>query len=414
MNRKFLLLLSLTVPLALSACGKRLTMNDALEQGAQPLSGADVASMVTDKVLHISSWDKSIEADVILHDSGKLSGKNSVGDKTGGRWKVTPDNTLCLAYDDWGLKEMRCFIVFKKDDGFTMFRSDGSLDSTFTVDGLAASDLSFSGVGMGRSMPGSDSSAKTEIIPDQASSRTLVIPDEEKKKDSWWKLGLFSDNLDEEAAPADLGAPPPAPASREKRHLLDDRECAHCDLTGENLRNAELKKADLEGAKLAKADLSGAVLRGANLKKATLGGATLAGADLTAADLEGADLTGANLEGAKLESANLSGAVLVNARMVDAVLEDAVLTNADMEEANLHWADLTEADLKGANLKKSYLIKANFTKADLTGADLTEALTQRGIFDSAIGYEAPVVDKPEGENKPAEAEKEKKSFFNIF
>ncbi|MFH1217684.1 MAG: pentapeptide repeat-containing protein [Pseudomonadota bacterium] len=415
MNRKLILFLSLAVPLALSACGKRLTMNDALQQGGKQLSGPDVVALVTDKTLHVAKWDNSIEADVILAGSGKLSGKNSVGQKTGGRWKVTNDNTLCLSYDDWGQKDMRCFVVFEKEGGFSMFLTDGSLDSTFTVTGISASDLSFSGVGMGRSMPGSEGLNKTETTTDKGNPRTLVIPDEEKKNDSWWKLGLFSNTKDADAeASGDFAAPAPPPPSREKSHLLDDKECAHCDLTGENLRDAELKKADLEGANLSNADLSGAVLRGANLKNATLGGAKLATADLSDADLTGADLTGANLEGAKLQSASLAGAVLVNARMVDAVLEDAVLTNANLEEANLHWADLTKADLKGANLKKSYLIKANFTKADLTGADLSEAMTQRGIFDSAIGYAPPAVDKPESESKPAEEEKEKKSFFNIF
>ena len=66
--------------------------------------------------------------------------------------------------------------------------------------------------------------------------------------------------------------------------------------------------ADLTGANLRCADLTGANLRGADLRCAGLYGAGLSGADLRGADLTGADLTGANLFDANLRSADHTGA----------------------------------------------------------------------------------------------------------
>lgn len=50
------------------------------------------------------------------------------------------------------------------------------------------------------------------------------------------------------------------------------------------------------GAEGIRADLSGADLRWADLSEADLRGANLSGADLSEADLRGADLTGANID----------------------------------------------------------------------------------------------------------------------
>ena len=61
-------------------------------------------------------------------------------------------------------------------------------------------------------------------------------------------------------------------------------------------------KKDCEGWEDMRADLSGANLRGADLSEAYLYGANLRGADLSEADLYGA-----NLRGADLSEADLSG-----------------------------------------------------------------------------------------------------------
>ena len=110
---------------------------------------------------------------------------------------------------------------------------------------------------------------------------------------------------------------------------------------------------------LANANLTGADLRGADLSDANLTGADLAGADLTDANLARADLTGAYLYGANLYGADLYGANLSDADLRGAYLTDAYLIGADLRGADLTFANLAGADLRGAkNLDSAYGIPA--------------------------------------------------------
>ena len=77
-------------------------------------------------------------------------------------------------------------------------------------------------------------------------------------------------------------------------------------LSGSNLRGSDLCEANLSGANLRETDLSEANLRGADLRWANLRGADLRWANLRGADLHGADLRGANLRGANLRGADLN------------------------------------------------------------------------------------------------------------
>ena len=108
------------------------------------------------------------------------------------------------------------------------------------------------------------------------------------------------------------------------------------DLSGADLRDADLSSADLSSADLSDANLSGADLRGADLSDANLSGADLSSANLSDANLSGADLSSANLSSADLYGANLYGA---NLRGAD-------LSSADLSSANLRYADLSYADLR--------------------------------------------------------------------
>lgn len=71
-----------------------------------------------------------------------------------------------------------------------------------------------------------------------------------------------------------------------------------------DLSGVDLRRADLRAAHLGDVDL-----RFAGLQKAYLAGAHLQGADLDASHLEGAYLGGAHLDGATLDGAHLEGAV---------------------------------------------------------------------------------------------------------
>ena len=62
---------------------------------------------------------------------------------------------------------------------------------------------------------------------------------------------------------------------------------------------------DLSGADLREANLSGADLSGADLREANLSGADLRRADLRGANLSGANLSGANLKGSDIRLASV-------------------------------------------------------------------------------------------------------------
>ena len=82
------------------------------------------------------------------------------------------------------------------------------------------------------------------------------------------------------------------------------------DLSGVDLRWADLTGVNLKGANLAGADLRWATLMGANLKGADLRGAIIDGTFLDEADLTGANLTGVCLNAAYLDDdTKLDGAI---------------------------------------------------------------------------------------------------------
>jgi uncharacterized protein YjbI with pentapeptide repeats len=110
-------------------------------------------------------------------------------------------------------------------------------------------------------------------------------------------------------------------------------------------------------------DLSGADLRRANLRRAHLDGADLSDAHLEDANLEGAYLNGANLFDAVLE-----GAVLVQTQMLG-----ACLMNVDFTNALVYSTFLQHADLQGAKFCAGTIENTRFDGANLAGADLSSA-----------------------------------------
>ena len=88
------------------------------------------------------------------------------------------------------------------------------------------------------------------------------------------------------------------------------------------------------------------------------------------ADLTGADLRDADLTRAVLTRADLRDAVLEGADLTRAVLTWANLTGADLRDAVLTWANLRNAVLEGADLRDADLTRADLTRAVLRGANL--------------------------------------------
>ena len=164
----------------------------------------------------------------------------------------------------------------------------------------------------------------------------------------------------------------------------DGGECA--DLSGANLRDADLYDADLRWANLRGANLSDADLRWANLRGANLSAADLRGANLRSSNLSAADLRGANLRGANLSAADLRGANLRGANLSAADLRGANLSSANLRSANLSDANLCNAKLSGAKLPKTILQAGPIgSRKDYTAYNVTDDIVQCGCWNAHKG-----------------------------
>lgn len=121
------------------------------------------------------------------------------------------------------------------------------------------------------------------------------------------------------------------------------------------------KTGNCEGCILDKADLSGEMMRDVNLRKAFLREANLSGANLEKADLSGAVIWNSDLGSVRFYEANLSG-------------------------ADLNGADLTNAHLGQADLRGTY-----FSNTDMTGVIFEPKVDQVPDYSSIV--EAKNLDK---------------------
>lgn len=112
----------------------------------------------------------------------------------------------------------------------------------------------------------------------------------------------------------------------------NERPFVRVDITGANLR----------GAELARTDFSGSILKNVDARRAKFFSAKMTGVILNDANLTSADFTNADLVGASLINANLRSATLFRANLRGANLKGAVLNNADLLKADLSgatWVD---------------------------------------------------------------------------
>lgn len=388
----------------LCSCGGRLHLEDALQNEAQRLDGSAIKQLITGQTVHFTSWDKADEADVIFNPDGSLQGRNNAGHQTGGAWQIK-QNKLCLNYQKWGSGDQVCYTVLSLEDGYGLFRTDGGLDTSFTLSPDPASATEKDKTGWYKKIiPGlkpdkDDDSGETEveeerektswykkIIPGRGNGKTREEQTGKAEDDDSWLQDMLPAWARKKAEPA----PPTDPLVI---HLLKEKECSGCNLAGKNLSGYNLKKVRLTGANLAGTDL-----KGSNLKGALLTGANLKGSDLEGADLKGADLARADLDKARLIDSRLSGANLAGASLVG---------------ANLHWADCRDANLTSADLSDSYLVKVDFAAAILDKASLTGATIQRCNFSDTKGY-TPEPDQTEPAPSSSLKEKSTKSWWRIW
>jgi uncharacterized protein YjbI with pentapeptide repeats/beta-lactamase regulating signal transducer with metallopeptidase domain len=177
---------------------------------------------------------------------------------------------------------------------------------------------------------------------------------------------------------------PPLPPSRSANATMPGN-CIGCDLSGRDLRNADLRGTKLIGANLAHADLRGAILDGAtwtgvSLAHARLDGASLVNVSFTGVDIDGISLVGARTEGLRMIGVSLSGMDL-HALNVRTLLDSC--TGCNLESADLHGLDLHGVRFIGANLQNANLRGANLAGAQLTGANLEGADLRGAHLDGA-------------------------------
>ncbi len=197
------------------------------------------------------------------------------------------------------------------------------------------------------------------------------------------------------AAARDLAIP-----SEALLDILPDRK------TEGKLQRADLRGAnfgwrrDLAGENLSGLDLRGAQLHWADLSEASLVGTNLAGARLVCCNLDGANLTGANLSGAILGCSTIVGANLATAD-----LRGANCYGADFGHVRALVTNLSCADCRGADFRSACLMSAVVPGADFTGA-LYDKTTTFPPLDNQIARvmrEFPVLDpRPSGRSTAVE------------
>ena len=141
-----------------------------------------------------------------------------------------------------------------------------------------------------------------------------------------------------------------------------------------NLSGQDLRNADLRGANLTRANLKKADLRGADLRRARLVHTNLMLADLREARFDGATRTSfwgpepnqirnTNLMYADLRKAILTGITFIRSNLMFADLRGADLRYYSGLDTQIFSSDLSMADFKGAHIRRVRMRNSNFISA---------------------------------------------------
>ena len=172
----------------------------------------------------------------------------------------------------------------------------------------------------------------------------------------------------------------------------ENRDIYSIDLTGADLSGTQLKGANLHSVKFQTADL-----RRTNLESSNLCGTNFQGAKLQEANLRKAKITEGNLRNANLEYADLSETKITRVNLNEARMRGANLKKAELYRVILDYVDLSDANLQGAKFKDSTAFNGvNLSGADLRGArlmsaNLRNATLQGTVFSSRNSLESQLV-----------------------
>jgi uncharacterized protein YjbI with pentapeptide repeats len=159
-----------------------------------------------------------------------------------------------------------------------------------------------------------------------------------------------------------------------------------------------LNRANLSGLDLRDADLAFSELRGANLT-----GSILFRSKGIEAHLENARLSRANLGEARLRKAYFRGAQFHEANLVSADLRGTDLTNTQFQQARMQSAHLDGANISGAHFEQADLSDAYLYGVTVTAATVSSILKahnwQKAHFDAAVWTKLNALANPAG-SKP--------------
>ena len=128
-------------------------------------------------------------------------------------------------------------------------------------------------------------------------------------------------------------------------------------------------KVDLTGATLTKFRATGSRLPGALLARSKGPGSIWKGTDLSGADLRFAQLPDALFKGAVLKGANLSGAEMRHGNFCKADLSGAKMRQMNLFQGSLEKAKLSQTDLSGSNLYEVEFLDAILDRTVAEGAN---------------------------------------------
>jgi uncharacterized protein YjbI with pentapeptide repeats/beta-lactamase regulating signal transducer with metallopeptidase domain len=199
-------------------------------------------------------------------------------------------------------------------------------------------------------------------------------------------------NIDDESGLGNRNVPANADVSTLTKILA---HCMGCDLSGRNLRGADLRNLALTGVNLSGTDLRDAKLDGARFTGVNLNGARLDGASLVNAHFVGTDINGISLRGANTAGLTMTGVSLASfdfrnlqvrdllSHCVGCNLAGANLSNLDLHGIKIAGANFQDANLRGVNLSGAQLDGSCFQNANLHGANLRNASFSGASFDGA-------------------------------
>ncbi|MFG6105345.1 pentapeptide repeat-containing protein [Leptothoe sp. EHU-05/26/07-4] len=152
-----------------------------------------------------------------------------------------------------------------------------------------------------------------------------------------------------------------------------------------DLSGTDLRAADISRVNFSNTDLSKAIVSKVNLSRANLKGADLCGTDLSETNLKEADLREAYLRETILRGACLRSAYLRESKLLGANIAEADISRADLYGASLYRVNLFGASLYKANLYGAKVFDTDLSKAIFTGACIEDwNINSSTSFDGAI------------------------------